>query len=99
MVPTGEFEIVPANKIIAAIGNKPEMDIIQAFGAEATEDGYIESRNIPYGMTSRRGIFAAGDVVHKPKTVVLAMREGKRTAAGIDEYIRANHRMEEVEKG
>lgn len=99
MVPTGEFEIVPANKIIAAIGNKPEMDIIQAFGAEATEDGYIESRNIPYGMTSRRGIFAAGDVVHKPKTVVLAMREGKRTAAGIDEYIRAKHMMEEVEKG
>lgn len=99
MVPTGEFEIVPADKIIAAIGNRPEMDIIQAFGAEATEDGYIESRNIPYGMTSRRGIFAAGDIVHKPKTVVLAMREGKRTAAGIDEYIRAKHMMEEVNKG
>ena len=98
MVPTGEFVVVPADKIIAAIGNKPEMNIVKAFGAEISKDGYIESRNIPYGMTSRPGIFAAGDVVHKPKTVVLAMREGKRTAAGIDEYIRAKRMMEEVNK-
>ena len=29
-------------------------------------------------MTSREGVFAGGDVVHKPATVVLAMREAKK---------------------
>ncbi len=29
-------------------------------------------------MTNRDGVFAGGDVVHKPATVVLAMREAKK---------------------
>ncbi|MCH4167414.1 MAG: NAD(P)-dependent oxidoreductase [Megasphaera sp.] len=99
MVPTGEFGVVPANKIIAAIGNKPELDIITGFGVEANGDGYIKTKEIPYGMTSKAGVFAAGDIVHKPATVVLAMREGRKAAAGIDEYIRAKRVMEEVQKG
>lgn len=89
MVPTGEFGVVPANKIIAAIGNKPEKSVIDSFGIDANEDGYIAVKDTPYGMTSRDGVFAAGDIVHKPQTVVLAMREGKKTALAIDAYVRA----------
>lgn len=89
MVPTGEFGVVPANKIVAAIGNKPEKNVIDSFGVDANEDGYIAVKDTPYGMTSREGVFAAGDIVHKPQTVVLAMREGKKTALAIDAYIRA----------
>lgn len=89
MVPTGEFGVVPANKIIAAIGNKPEKSVIASFGVDANDDGYIAVKETPYGMTSRTGVFAAGDIVHKPQTVVLAMREGKKTALAIDEYVRA----------
>ena len=44
-------------------------------------------------MTSQPGVFAAGDIVHKPATVVLAMREGKKVAVGIDQYIKAKHLM------
>lgn len=98
MVPTGEFGVVPANKIIAAIGNKPELDIIKGFGVEANDDGYIKTKEVPYGMTNKAGIFAAGDIVHKPATVVLAMREGRKVAAGIDEYIQAKRVMAEVGK-
>lgn len=98
MVPTGEFGVVPANKIIAAIGNKPEKDVIDALGVDNNEDGYIASHNVPYGMTSKAGIFAAGDVVHKPQTVVLAMREGRKVAQSIDEYIRAKKLMEAVKQ-
>lgn len=98
MVPTGEFGVVPANKIIAAIGNKPEKDVIDALGVDNNEDGYITSHNVPYGMTSKAGIFAAGDVVHKPQTVVLAMREGRKVAQSIDEYIRAKKLMEAVKQ-
>lgn len=94
MVPTGEFGVVPANKIIAAIGNKPELDVIKAVGVDANGDGYIAVKDVPYGMTSRAGVFAAGDIVHKPQTVVLAMREGRKTAKAIDEYIQAKKLME-----
>lgn len=98
MVPTGEFGVVPANKIIAAIGNKPELDIITGFGVEANDDGYIKTKDVPYGMTSKIGVFAAGDIVHKPATVVLAMREGRKAAVGIDEYIQSKRIMDEVHK-
>jgi len=97
MVPTGEYGIVPANKIIAAIGNRPEIDSIQSLKVEVTDDGYISTMQKPYGMTTRAGVFAAGDVVHKPATVVLAMREAKKTAAGIDRYIQAKHLLNGVE--
>ena len=98
MVPTGEYGIEPANKIIAAIGNKPELKTIQLLRgvSAANADGYIAVQDIPYGMTSRNGVFAAGDIVHKPATVVLAMREGRKTAAGIDQYVQTLHVMEYV---
>ena len=44
---------------------------------------------MPYGMTSRQGVFAGGDVVHKPATVVLAMREAKKVVEGIVNYCEA----------
>ena len=89
MVPTGEFGVVPANKIIAAIGNKPELSVVKALGVDANDDGYIAVKDLPYGLTSKEGVFAAGDIVHKPQTVVLAMREGRKTAEGIDQYLKA----------
>lgn len=97
MVPTGEFGVVPANKIIAAIGNKPEMASIQAFGVAANGDGYIAVKDFPYGLTSNADVFAAGDIVHKPQTVVLAMREGRKTALAMDEYIKAKRMMKAAE--
>ena len=38
-------------------------------------------------MTSREGVFAGGDVVHKPATVVLAMREAKKAVDGMVKYM------------
>ena len=46
-------------------------------------------------MTTRRGVFAGGDVVHQPATVVLAMKEAKKVAAGIAAYVEAKKLMEE----
>ena len=47
MVPTGEFGVVPANKIIAAIGNKPELPIVKALGVDANDDATSPSRTCP----------------------------------------------------
>lgn len=40
------------------------------------------------GRTSKRGVFAGGDIVTGGATVILAMGAGRRAAAGIDDYLR-----------
>ena len=46
-------------------------------------------------MTTRAGVFSSGDVVHGPATVVLAMKESKKVAAGIAQYIDAKKLLED----
>ena len=40
-------------------------------------------------MTTRRGVFAGGDVVHRPQTVVMAVKAAKEVADGIARYVDA----------
>ncbi|MBM7868299.1 FAD-dependent oxidoreductase [Heliobacterium gestii] len=96
LVPTGEKDTLTADKIILAIGQRPAARIISsAGGIEVDPNGYVITRERPYGMTTRRGVFAGGDVVHEPATVVLAMKEAKKVAAGIAMYVEAKKLIEE----
>lgn len=89
-------ELLPADKIILAIGQRPAARIVSTTtGIEVHKDGYLITRERPYGMTTRRGIFAGGDVVHEPATVVLAMKEAKKVAHGIAQYVDAKRLLEE----
>jgi len=38
-------------------------------------------------MTNLPGVFAGGDIVRGPATVMLAMGDGKRTAGNIHDYL------------
>ena len=49
-------------------------------------------------MTTRAGVFAGGDVVHGPATVVLAMKEAKKVAEGIAQYVDAKQLLSECEE-
>jgi len=75
--------------VIIAVGQKPFARIVSTTtGIKTNAKGYVITENEPYyGMTTREGVFAAGDVVHEPKTVILAMREGRRVAEAIDSYL------------
>lgn len=96
LIPTGRTEILPAHKIILAIGQRPAARIVSTTnGIEVNSAGYVITRDKPYGMTTRRGVFAGGDVVHEPATVVLAMKEAKKVAAGIAMYVEAKKLIEE----
>ena len=82
--------IVPADKVLVAIGAKPARRIISTTkGIEVNENGYLITSEKPYGMTTLKGVFAGGDVVHQPATVVLAMKEAKKVVAGIAAYVDA----------
>ena len=66
-------------------------------GIEVNERGYVLTRDTPYGMTTRKGVFAGGDVTDRPATVVHAMQDAKNVAEGIARYIDAVKLMETIE--
>jgi glutamate synthase (NADPH/NADH) small chain len=83
-------QAVSADKVFLAIGARPANRIVSTTnGIEADKNGYVVTTDRPYGMTTRTGVFAGGDVVHRPATVVLAMKEAKKVAEGIAAYVDA----------
>ena len=48
-------------------------------------------------MTTRRGVFAGGDVTNRPATVVHAMQDAKMVAEGIIKYVDAKRLMEGID--
>ena len=92
--PEGE-KTLAFNRILLAIGSRPANRIVSTTtGIDVDESGYVITRERPYGMTTRKGVFAGGDVVHTPQTVVLAMKEAKRVAVGIAQYVDAKKLLE-----
>lgn len=96
--PKGE-QIEKFDRIFLAIGSRPANRIVSTTeGIEVDEKGYVKVVDRPCGMTTRRGVFAGGDVVHRPQTVVLAMKAAKEVASGIAEYVDAIKLLEEADK-
>ena len=86
-IPGSEFAI-DIDVAIIAIGNGPNPLIPKTTpGMDTTKRGNIVAH--PETMkTSKRGVFAGGDIVTGAATVILAMGAGMSTARAIDEYIR-----------
>jgi NADH-quinone oxidoreductase subunit F len=85
-VPGTEFE-VPLDTLIVTIGDEPDIDYVSSMGIEVSKKGTVE---VDPGTlaTNRAGVFAGGDVVSGPNTVVEAIAAGKKAAAMIGHYIR-----------
>ena len=96
---TGKQKNLPCDRIILAVGQKPAARIVSTTtGIRVDEKGFVITRERPYGMTTRAGVFSSGDVVHGPATVVLAMRESKKVAAGMAQYVDAKHLLADCEE-
>ena len=94
--PEGE-RVVPADHVVLAVGSEPAARIVSTTdGIKIDENGYVLTRENPYGMTTRAGVFAGGDVTNRPATVVHAMRDAKQVAEGIIRYIDAKKLMEDI---
>ena len=89
----------PADHLLAAVGSAPAARIVSTTeGIEVDEKGYVLTRDVPYGMTTRIGVFAGGDVTDRPATVVHAMSDAKKVAEGIEQYVSALKLMEAIKK-
>lgn len=93
----GERTTLPADKVIMAVGSMPASRIVSTtYGIEVDEKRYVRTREVPYGMTTRQGVFAGGDVVNRPATVVHAMQDAKRVAEGMAQYVDAIKLLEAI---
>lgn len=82
----GEEELVPADTVIIAISQGPKDKLVNTTsGLRPSERGLliVDENN----MTTRAGVFAAGDVVHGSLTVVHAVNEAKNAAAAMMRYM------------
>jgi len=81
-----EFEI-PLSVAIIATGTSAN-PLVQSTtpGLKTSQRGYIEASSQTQ-RTSRKGVFAGGDIVTGSATVILAMGSGRRAAKSIHEYL------------
>ena len=81
------FEL-PCDQIIVAIGTSANPLLTKSTeGLVLNKRGYIVAGDD--GQTNLAGVFAGGDIVRGAATVILAMGDGKRTAAAIDGWLKA----------
>jgi len=94
-LPGTEF-ITSLNTLIVAIGERPDSDCLAAMGIELDKGGRprVDPRTL---ATGRQGVFAGGDLVTGPYTVVDAVAAGRKAAKVIDRYLRGDELMEEPE--
>ncbi|MBQ9453537.1 MAG: NAD(P)-dependent oxidoreductase [Desulfovibrio sp.] len=93
----GERREERADSVIMAVGQVPASRIVSTTkGIEVDTRGYVLIREMPYGMTTRNGVFAGGDVVNHPATVVHAMQHAKKVVEGIVRYVDAIKLLEAI---
>jgi NADPH-dependent glutamate synthase beta subunit-like oxidoreductase len=84
--PTGEFEQLPADSVVLAIGQDIDQSILSDVDGISVVDGLVQVG--PDFMTGRAGVFAGGDVTTNDRTVTSAIGQGKRAARHIDAWLR-----------
>ncbi|WP_367325263.1 NAD(P)-binding protein [Streptomyces sp. HUAS ZL42] len=84
--PTGEFEELPADTVVLALGQESDLSLLQDVPGMNVDHGMVQ---VAEGlMTGRQGVFAGGDMVPAERTVTVAVGHGKKAARHIDAYLR-----------
>jgi NADH-quinone oxidoreductase subunit F len=87
-LPVAESEfVIELDVLIPAIGQTPDQDWVDGEGEVELQRGNTFAVSEALG-TSRPGVFAAGDAVLGPATVVEAVAQGNAVARAVDHYLR-----------
>jgi NADH-quinone oxidoreductase subunit F len=91
-IPGTEFTIA-LDTLIVAIGERPDSDCLASMGLELDKAGRlrVDGKTL---RTNRKGVFAGGDLVTGPNTVVDAIAAGRKAAEVIDRYLRGKELVE-----
>ncbi len=79
---TGEQKVIPADIVIAAVGEKVPSAFYEANGIRVNERGraFVNEETLE---TSVSGVYVIGDGLYGPATVVEGIRDGKKAAEAI----------------
>ncbi len=84
-IPGSEF-FIDAQTVLVAIGQSPNPLVpMTTPDLKTTKEGTIAVD--PEGRTSKKGVFAGGDIASGAATVILAMGDGKRAARAMHRYL------------
>lgn len=109
--PKGELKLIEdggvildCDILIPAVSQEMDFELDSDFGVSITKWKTIEVDNASYS-TTKKGIFAAGDCVSGPLTIVNAVGHGRRVASVVANYLQTGNiainddeRMEDVLK-
>jgi putative selenate reductase YgfK subunit len=88
-IPGSEYKM-PVGAVITAIGQRPQLELFPGLGdMEVTKKQTIQVKSFNQ-HTSLPDVFAGGDAVTGPATVVQAIGAGKRAARAIHAYLRGD---------
>jgi NADPH-dependent glutamate synthase beta subunit-like oxidoreductase/NAD-dependent dihydropyrimidine dehydrogenase PreA subunit len=80
----GSEYTMEVDAVIAAIGQAP--DVPDSMGLSVSEGNLIQV-DAETLETSRKGVFAGGDVVSGPASIIEAIAHGRKAAASIDKFL------------
>jgi NADPH-dependent glutamate synthase beta subunit-like oxidoreductase len=84
----GSESIIECNSVMLAIGQESDLSFIQlGDGIAVSSQGTIIADPETLA-TKASGIFAGGDVVYGPRTIIEAVNDGHKAARGIDNYLK-----------
>ncbi|WP_455381078.1 FAD-dependent oxidoreductase, partial [Salinispira pacifica] len=78
---------IPADQVIIAIGQRLDHSVLRGEQQVTLSQSRFVLADPLYGTTSIPWLFAGGDAVNGPASVVAAIAGGERAAVGIDRYL------------
>jgi NADPH-dependent glutamate synthase beta subunit-like oxidoreductase/coenzyme F420-reducing hydrogenase delta subunit/Pyruvate/2-oxoacid:ferredoxin oxidoreductase delta subunit len=89
-IPGSEF-VVEGNRILAAVGQDADLDFLPEHVAARVAERGLLAVDTETSMTAMQGVFAAGDVVTGPSTVIDAIAAGHDAATAILGFLEQGH--------
>ena len=89
----GAVEVLPADIVIPAVGQQTDAACVRDAGVNTHRNATLKVG--PSLATSRAGVFAAGDAVSGPASVIEAVAHGNQVAQEVDLYLGAG-RLERI---
>jgi formate dehydrogenase beta subunit len=84
-----------ANHIVLAVGQYPDLRYLKSEKNIHARNGRIEADTATFA-TGEQGVFAGGDVVSGPQSIINAIAHGRKAAIAIDKYLDGEGDIEEA---
>jgi formate dehydrogenase beta subunit len=91
----GITDRMESNHVILALGQSADLGFLEDRREIHTGGGRIQVDEADLA-TGEKGVFAGGDVVSGPRSIISAIADGRKAAAGIDRYLGSDGIIDEV---